>query len=199
MLNNLFVGGFPYETTQEQLAALFRSCGTVKNVKILVERQTGRSRGLGFVEMSSETEARAAIAKLNGSSLGPRKIFVSQARPPEKQPGAFPGKPGFVERRSGKDRRRASGAAGAPEFRRGEKPPAEEGRREGFLERKKKWLGKPSFTGKKEWKKRPPSSGEKPKEFGSKKKWGPGGPGGGNKWRSKPKKFGSGFRGPSGR
>ena len=95
MTTQLFVGGFPYETTQEQLAAHFRSCGTVKDVKILLERNTGRSRGLGFVEMSSAAEAKAAMAKLNGSDFGSRKIFVSEARPQEKRPGGFLAKPGF--------------------------------------------------------------------------------------------------------
>lgn len=154
MSNNLFVGGFPYETTQEGLSALFRTCGTVVSAKILVERETGRSRGLGFVEMSTEAEARAAIAKLNGSTLGARKIFVSEARPQEGRPGGLVVKPGFVERRSGKDRRQARGTPGGGDVRR-ERPIPEEGRREGFFERKKKWAGKPSFSGKKEWTKRP--------------------------------------------
>ena len=196
MNNNLFVGGFPYETTQEELSALFRSCGTVVSAKILVERETGRSRGLGFIEMSTETEARSAIAKINGSTLGSRKIFVSEARPQEKRPGGFLEKPGFVERRSGKDRRQA----------RGERPTADAGRREAPFERKKKWSDKPAFSGKKKWEKRPSFSsepnktwsekpgagGDKRKGPGGKKKWGPGGPGGGNKWGGKPRRFSGG-------
>lgn len=220
MNTNLFVGGFPYETTSEQLAELFRSCGTVKNVKILMERATGRSRGLGFVEMSTEAEAKSAITKLNDSNFGPRKIFVSAARPQEKGPGGFSAKPGFVERRSGTDRRQARGKPSfsgkrewdkRPPF--GERPPAEDGRKEGFYERKKKWLGKSGFTGKKDWKKRPefnsepkkpwtdktPTGGDKFKSSGPKKKWGAGGPGAGKKWTPKRKRFGGGFGGPSGR
>src|SRR5687767_7412083 len=106
---NLFVGGFPYETDSEALSALFCSCGTVKSVKVLLERDSGRPRGLAFVEMSSDEEAAAAISKLDGSDLGGRKIFVTKARPKEGKPDfktGPAGKPGFVERRSGKDRRK---------------------------------------------------------------------------------------------
>ncbi|MBI3553355.1 MAG: hypothetical protein HY077_12745 [Elusimicrobia bacterium] len=199
---NLFVGGFPYETTPQQLSGLFASCGKVVGVKILTERETGRSRGIGFVEMSSPAEASAAISKLDGSIVGARKIFVSEARPQEKkEPRGFAAKPGFVERRSGKDRRQGQAAQGR-EPRRHEGPAPEEGRREGFFDRKKlKWVGKPAFSGKKKWEKRPsfgekkPGFGDKGKEFGPKKKWGPGGPGGGKKWPGKPKRFGSGFGG----
>lgn len=205
MTNSLFVGGFPYETTQEDLAALFRTCGKVANVKILMDRETGRSRGIGFVDMSTEAEARAAMAKLNGSTVGARTIFVSEARPQEKSPSKFAGKPGFVERRSGKDRRQA---AGAPE-----------GRREGSFERKKPWAGKPDFPKKDRWEKRPdfgapkkpwdkkpgdkkkwdsagPDFGAPKKSWGKKpggkKKWGPAGPASAKKWGPpKRKKFGS--------
>ncbi|HVA66362.1 MAG TPA: RNA-binding protein [Elusimicrobiota bacterium] len=170
MTNNLFVGGFPYETTETELSRLFRACGTVRGVSILLERGTGRSRGLAFVEMSTEAEARSAIGKLNGSTLGSRRIFVSEARPRERRPDDLAGKPGFVERRSGKDRRRA-----------------DESRREGSFKPKKRWGNKPGFAGKKEWKKRPAfggpkkdwsakpgAGGDKRKEFGGKKKWKPG-------------------------
>jgi len=188
MINNLFVGGFPYETTQEELSALFATCGKVLSAKILVERETGRSRGIGFVEMSTEAEARSAIANLNGKSLGARKIFVSEARPSDKKPGGAGGKPGFVERRSGKDRRQAKGSFGGVDARRGERPAPGEGRREGPFEHKKKWAGKPDFPGKKKWEKRPGPGGDKPKGFGGKKPWG-----------DKPRKFGGGFGGRSSR
>jgi len=62
-------------------------------VKVLVDRETQRSRGIGFVEMATEAEAQAAIAKLNGALMGSRKIFVNEARPPEKRPAGF-GAPG---------------------------------------------------------------------------------------------------------
>lgn len=186
MNSNLFVGGFPYDTTQEELAAFFRACGTVRGVKILTDRETGRSRGLAFVEMSTEAEAREAISKLNGSALGARKIFVSEARPQEKRPGGgFAAKPGFVERRSGKDRRQGWGPLGGVDARRGERPARDEARREGSWARKKPWAGKPGFPGKKSWEQR--SSFDR----GAKKAWG-GKPGGGKKWAGKPRKFGGG-------
>lgn len=214
MNTNLFVRGFPYQTTQEELSLLFRTCGTVLSVKILVERETGRSRGIGFVEMSDETGARAAIAKLDGAALGSRKINVSEARPLEKRPGAVPGKPspldnrpggfgskpGFTERRSGKDRRAGALSAG-PEPRRAawtENPPFPS--KFGFTG-KKEWAKRPSFGGeaKKPWNPKPGAAGDKRKGPGGKKKWGPGGPPGGKQWGSKPKRFGSGFGARRGR
>ncbi len=184
---SVFVGGFPYETTEEALSALFRTCGTVKGVKILVERQTGRSRGLGFVDMATEAEARQAIVKLNGSFMGSRKIFVSEARPQEKSSGGLTGRSGFVERRSGKERR--------------QNPPADAHRRERPFERKKPSGDKPSLPRKKPWEKRPAYGGDKSRGEGPaadkppvprNKPWErrPGGPGAGNKWGGKPRKFG---------
>lgn len=194
MNNNLFVGGFPYETTQGELLTLFGSCGRVMSVKILVDRDTGRSRGIGFIEMSSEAEARTAIEKLNGSAVGSRSIFVSEARPRQNQPGGptgLAGRPGFVERRSGRDRRRTPGGPGGAyagrEMRPWEKRPAFGGgpKREGFAG-KKKWTGKPGFAGKKPWEKRPAfDTGPKKDWTGGKKKWGPPASGGPKKWGGK--------------
>jgi len=103
MSKSIFIGGLSYKTTEEELSALFGTCGTVINVRILVDRATARSRGIGFVEMSTDAEARAAIEKISGTNLGGRKIFASESKPQDKLPGNL----GFVERRSGKDRRRA--------------------------------------------------------------------------------------------
>ena len=115
MGNNLFVTGFPYEMTQEDLGKLFAEFGTVLNVKILVERDTGRSRGIAFVLMATEAEADAAMKKLNGSMVGERKIFVIEAKPAEKAEAGYTG----PERRSGRDRRRIPpAAAGASSARR---------------------------------------------------------------------------------
>lgn len=177
MNSNLFVGGFPYETTQEELTSLFGTCGTVKSVKILTDRETGRSRGLAFIEMSDEAQARAAIAKLNGSMVGSRKIFVSEARPKESRPGGFAGKPGPSDRRSGKDRRGPGGGFDR-EKKGGDWPPAEKGR-EGSFERKKKWTDKPGFGGKKKWEKRPAWGRDPKKPWGDKKRGG-----------GKPRRFG---------
>jgi cold-inducible RNA-binding protein len=160
MTKDLFVGGFPYETTAEELSMPFREFGTVLGVKILVDRLTGRSRGIGFVEMSTSDEARAAMEKLNGAAFGSRKIFVSEARPQEKRPAGPAGKPGFVERRSGKDRRQARGASGGGE-KRADKPgfPVKEGweKRPSSGGGTRKWSG-----GRKEWEKRPAFGGQKP-------------------------------------
>jgi hypothetical protein len=173
MNSNLFVGGFPFDATSADLEAHFRSCGTVKSVKILLDRDTGRSRGLGFIEMSSESEARAAIAKLHGSTMSARKIFVSEARPRENQPEAPAAKPGFVERRSGKDRRRAQGAPGAADARRTDDRAPREWKPGG----KPDWKAGP----KKEWK-----PGAKPDwKAGPKKEWKPGGK---PDWKAGPKK-----------
>jgi RNA recognition motif-containing protein len=174
MANNLFVGGLPYEATQEELAKLFAACGKVTNVKLIMDRDTGRSKGFGFVEMSTEAEAQAAIKKLNGATLGSRQIFINEARPQEKRPGGFADKPGFVERRSGvKDRRRQQGGFSG-EKKSGDKPAWSGEKREGF-HGEKKWGSKPGGSGGgKKW-------GDKPAWGG--KKWGgkPGGSGGGGK------------------
>ena len=143
--NKLFVGGFPYETTQEELSALFRTCGTVKSVKILMNRETGQSRGISFIEMSTEAEAQAAIMKLNGTNMGSRKVFVTEARPPEKRVDGPGGKPGFSDRRPGSDRRPAHGAPGGGH----DAPPTDEPGREGAFKHKKKWSGKKKWDHKK--------------------------------------------------
>jgi RNA recognition motif-containing protein len=124
MIKKLFVGGLPYETTQEELAEMFAACGKVDNVTLIMDGFSGRSKGFGFVEMSTEAEAAAAVAQLNGTALGERQLCVSEARPqeprpgvePALRPGAAPAQAAFVERRSGlKDRRRQQSAgAGEP-------------------------------------------------------------------------------------
>lgn len=159
MKNKLFFGGFPYETTEEELAERFGTCGTVLSLKVLLERGTGRSRGLGFVEMSSEEEARAAIEKLDGSAVGERKMFVAEARPMDERPAASFGAPGFVERRSGRDRRQSQGTS-APA-----KP--------AWAPSKKKWGDKPGgFSKKRPWERKPESRFTK-KEGSGPKPWGP--------------------------
>ena len=81
----IFVGNLYWETTEDELEALFVPYGTVERVQILLDRVTGRSRGFGFVEMPNATEAQAAIANLNGASLGGRTLTVSEARPREER------------------------------------------------------------------------------------------------------------------
>jgi len=77
----LFVGNFPFSTTEADLQALFAPYGNIESVTVVTDRQTGRSRGFGFVEMSDRSEAEKAIEALNGKDLGGRAINVNEARP----------------------------------------------------------------------------------------------------------------------
>ena len=83
----LYVGGLPYSTTEPQLQELFQTHGTVVSARVITDKFTGRSRGFGFVEMSSGEEAEQAMEALNGSELGGRKLTVSEARPQERRGG----------------------------------------------------------------------------------------------------------------
>jgi RNA recognition motif-containing protein len=76
----LYVGGLPYQTTEQDLIDLFTQVGNVTETAIIMDRDTGRSKGFGFVEMSDDQEARSAIERLNGTSLGGRTIIVNEAR-----------------------------------------------------------------------------------------------------------------------
>ncbi len=86
MGKKLFVGGLPFATTSEELEKLFADAGTVESANVITDRMTGRSRGFGFVEMSSDEEAKAAVEKLNGNKVGDRDIVVSEAKPREERP-----------------------------------------------------------------------------------------------------------------
>lgn len=81
MATKLFIGNLEYTVASEDLKSHFASAGTVVDAVVISDKMTGRSRGFGFVEMSSEEEAKAAIEKLNGSDLKGRKINVNEARP----------------------------------------------------------------------------------------------------------------------
>lgn len=76
----LYVGGLPYQTTEQELIDLFEQTGQVTEVSIITDRDTGRSKGFAFVEMSDEQAAQSAIERLNGTSMGDRIITVNQAR-----------------------------------------------------------------------------------------------------------------------
>lgn len=76
----LYVGGLPYQTTQQELMDLFGQVGEVTFATVITDRDTGRSKGFGFVEMSNSEEAQAAISQLNGTLLGNRTITVNEAR-----------------------------------------------------------------------------------------------------------------------
>jgi cold-inducible RNA-binding protein len=78
---NLYVGGIPFAFSDDDLERLFSTHGTVTSAQVILDRDTGRSRGFGFVEMSNDDEARQAIQELDGSSAGGRRITVNEARP----------------------------------------------------------------------------------------------------------------------
>lgn len=83
---NLFVARLNYDTTESGLRSAFEAHGEVSNVKIVVDRDTDRSKGFGFVEMAEDDQARAAIAALNNSSLDGRTIVVKESEPREERP-----------------------------------------------------------------------------------------------------------------
>ena len=87
MESKLYVGNLPYTATEEELSALFGQAGTVTSVAIIKDRETGRSKGFAFVEMSSSDEANKAINMLTGHMLGGRDLRVSIARPREEGGG----------------------------------------------------------------------------------------------------------------
>lgn len=85
-MKNIYVGNLPYSTTEEELRALFEQHGAVDSVKVITDRDTGRSRGFGFVEMSDGGEE--AIAALDGKDMGDRPLRVNEARPrPDRDDG----------------------------------------------------------------------------------------------------------------
>jgi RNA recognition motif-containing protein len=77
----LYVGGLPYSISDKQLEEMFASYGTVESARVITDRMTGRSKGFGFVEMSSQEEAQAAIDKVNGTSVEGRSLTVNEAKP----------------------------------------------------------------------------------------------------------------------
>ena len=94
MGNKLYVGNLPYSVRDNDLEQAFGQFGAVTSAKVMMERDTGRSKGFGFVEMASDAEAQAAINGMNGQPLGGRSIVVNEARPMEPRPprtGGFGG------------------------------------------------------------------------------------------------------------
>jgi RNA recognition motif-containing protein len=87
-LKNIFVGNLPFGATEDEVRAMFEPFGAVDRVNIMTDRETGRSRGFAFVEMSNEGEADRAITALNGKNLGGRALNINEARPrPERSGG----------------------------------------------------------------------------------------------------------------
>ena len=103
MTKKLFVGGLSYDTTESTLKETFSKAGTVESATIIVDKMSGRSKGFGFVEMSSEEEAQKAGGMFNGKELDGKNITVNEARPMESRPrqGGFQrGNRGFGGERS---------------------------------------------------------------------------------------------------
>jgi RNA recognition motif-containing protein len=89
MGNKLYVGNLAYSVRDEELQQAFSAYGTVSSAKVMMDRETGRSKGFGFVEMGTDAEAQAAINGMNGQSLSGRAVVVNEARPREERPGGF--------------------------------------------------------------------------------------------------------------
>ncbi len=84
---NIYVGNLPFRTASEDLAALFRPHGEVTSAQVVSDRDTGRSRGFGFVEMADDEAARQAIEKVNGTDIDGRQVVVNEARPRTERSG----------------------------------------------------------------------------------------------------------------
>ena len=91
MGNKLYVGNLAYSVRDESLHEAFSQFGSVTSAKVMMDRDTGRSKGFGFVEMGSDAEAQTAINGMNGQDLDGRAIVVNEARPREERPGGFGG------------------------------------------------------------------------------------------------------------
>lgn len=86
MATKLFVGSLPYSTNEDELREMFAEVGTVESAVVIKDRATDRSKGFGFVEMSTEEEAQNAVKTLNGREVGGRQIVVNEARPMTDRP-----------------------------------------------------------------------------------------------------------------
>jgi RNA recognition motif-containing protein len=94
MGRKLYVGNLSYDVTDSTLEQMFAAHGTVQSAQVIMDRDTGRSKGFGFVEMGSDQEAQAAIAALNGQQVGGRSLTVNEARPREDRGGGGGGRSG---------------------------------------------------------------------------------------------------------
>lgn len=106
-MTKLYIGNLPYSTTEDELKTIFAEYGTVLSATLITDRDSGRSKGFGFVELEDDAKAQEAITALDKSALGDRTIFVSVARPREERPqgGGYGGGRGGFDRRGGGDRR----------------------------------------------------------------------------------------------
>src|SRR5438874_13064197 len=99
MEKRLYVGNLPFDTSEDDLHKLFSAHGQIVSTKLITDMETGRSRGFGFVEMSTEDEAKVAIEKMNKTKVGDRELTVNEARPRPERTGASRG--GFGGGRGG--------------------------------------------------------------------------------------------------
>jgi RNA recognition motif-containing protein len=112
MSMKLYVGNLSFKTSSEDLQQLFSQAGTVESVSIIEDRETGRSRGFGFVEMSTNEEGAAAIAQFNGKEVNGRSLTVNEAKPRENRAGGG-GRGGFGGNRGGGHGGNREGGRGA--------------------------------------------------------------------------------------
>lgn len=110
-MKKLYVGNLSFDATEEELRQMFEPHGAVESASLATDRDTGRSRGFGFVEMSSDSEAQAAIDALNGTQVGGRALTVNEARPKTSGSGRG-GFGGGQNRGGGRDGRRPGGGGG---------------------------------------------------------------------------------------
>ena len=108
-MKNIFVGNLSFNTNEDELRQIFEGYGQVDRVSIMTDRDTGRSRGFGFVEMTSDEDGEKAIAALNGSQFGGRTINVNEARPKAERGGGGFGGGGGGRGRGDRDGRAAGG------------------------------------------------------------------------------------------
>jgi cold-inducible RNA-binding protein len=124
IMKKLFVGNIPHSTTEAELRTLFEPHGKIDQVSIVTDRDTGRSRGFAFVEMSDASEAEKAIAALNGKELGGRALNINEARPKTERGGGFGGgrpgggggRPGGGGRSGGGGGRSSGGGGGRDDY-----------------------------------------------------------------------------------
>lgn len=126
MGNKLYVGNLAYSVRDEDLNEAFSRFGQVSSAKVMMDRETGRSKGFGFVEMGSDADAQSAINGLNGQAISGRAVVVNEARPREERPGGF--RSPYGGGGGGGGRREGGGGGGGGGFR---SPYGGGGRREG--------------------------------------------------------------------
>ena len=116
MAKKLYVGNLSYATSDSDLQQMFEQFGTVQSAQIIMDRDSGRSKGFGFVEMGNDQEAQAAIAGLNGKEVGGRSLTVNEARPREDRGGGGGGRGGYGGGRGGGGRGGYGGGGGGGRY-----------------------------------------------------------------------------------